>query len=273
MKVIKDKFYFMIDPKTKLDLIDKIHAHLKENYSSEGEHEGEYFAYFENDRIALILSHVDIHVKGYFDYKIEILIRADGYKITKLAEYLFGNKNEGMRQFFHDKYATEILKEKEQYDNLNLYLEECFQCINSKNLIAASMLLRCCVEVFLTIQGATEYNLGAKITSFIKQIDQKQDFELFAKNQKKAELEDFIKTIKGLGDDVVHLNGKNLKDLIEKYDLMQMFKLFCILIENSILKCDIRQKNEDDIAKRVRSINFTVKEKDLDDNDDDPIPF
>jgi hypothetical protein len=86
---------------------------------------------------------------------------------------------------------------------------------------------------------------------------------------------------------VAHLNGKNVKDFIEKYDNKEILKLFCILIEHSILKDDIRKRNEQDVENRVKSIDFAIREKIINKNistdntnnvlssmdDDDDIPF
>lgn len=84
---------------------------------------------------------------------------------------------------------------------------------------------------------------------------------MFSKNNKQDELKMFLEGVKDFGNDAAYLNGKNVKDFIEKYDNKEILKLFCILIEHSILKDDIHKRNEEDVENRVKSIDFTIKEK------------
>lgn len=112
-------------------------------------------------------------------------------------------------------------------------------------------------------------------------MEKDESFEIFNKNNKQSELKELLKGIKDFGDDAAHLNGKSVKDFIEKRDNKELLKLFCILIEHSILKDGIRERNESDKENRVKSIDFSIKEKLTEShimdnselNSDDEIPF
>ena len=45
---------------------------------------------------------------------------------------------------------------------------------------------------------------------------------------------------------------------IEKFENKELLKLFCILIEHSILKDGIRERNESDVENMIKSIDFKV---------------
>jgi hypothetical protein len=116
---------------------------------------------------------------------------------------------------------------------------------------------------------------------FKPSMENNETFIMFSKYKKQNELKQFLEGIKDFGNDAVHLNGKNVKDFIEKYDNKELLKLFCILMEHSILKDDIRKRNERDVENRVKSIDFSMKEKvvkveiesDMCPYTDDEIPF
>ncbi len=138
------------------------------------------------------------------------------------------------------------------------------------------------IEIFIDVGGFKKaYNLGSNIEALIPLMEKDESFEMFNKNNKQSELKQFLKGIKDFGDDAAHLNGKNVKDFIEKFDNKELLKLFCILIEHSILKDGIRERNERDVENRVKSINFSMKEKviklntadDSEISSDDEIPF
>ena len=124
-------------------------------------------------------------------------------------------------------------------------------------------------------------SLAVSIDKFIPSMENNETFIMFSKYKKQNELKQFLEGIKDFGNDAVHLNGKNVKDFIEKYDNKELLKLFCILIEHSILKDDIRKRKERDVETRVKSIDFSMKEKviapnttsDLEASSHEEIPF
>ena len=52
-----------------------------------------------------------------------------------------------------------------------------------------------------------------------------------------------------------------MREFVETNNNEEMFKLFCLLIEKSILKDEINQKAIEEEKKRIQSIDFTKKEK------------
>ncbi|MDX2082842.1 MAG: hypothetical protein SFV53_02505 [Rickettsiales bacterium] len=143
------------------------------------------------------------------------------------------------------------------------------------------MLLRSCVQILVDMCGYKGGSLAASIDKFIPSMENNETFIMFSKYKKQNELKQFLEGIKDFGNDAAHLNGKNIKDFIEKYDNKELLKLFCILIEHSILKDNIRERNERDVETRVKSIDFSMKEKvvapniasDLEISSDEEIPF
>jgi hypothetical protein len=262
-----------IDPQKKFKLIDEIVEYVNSNY---GYNYNGYLKY-DDSRVKIILGRFGIsYSHDYFD--TDDLLKANDKSISELHEYLLNNK--GLGHLFHDKYAIEVLANEEDFFNLNLYLNECFECIKSDRKIATAVLLRCCVEIFLSIFDKTKVPLAKKIEMVFINIKNNKNFEIFIKHDKEEQLKTFLEGIKDVGNDAVHLNGKNPKDFIEKNNNTELLKLFCILIENSILKDSIKKKNEEDVENRVKSIDFTIKEKPLvQDNsnqslsEDDDIPF
>jgi len=236
----------------------------------------EIIKYFESDagycnshsecnknRIGMLFTKFDIKPSSSDDYWQSSILRdaldkSGDTNISDFHKYLFND--EGLSCLFHDKYAIELLANEEKLFNLNLYLNECFECIKADRKIATAILLRSCVEIFLDIMDFKGLTLAANIDKFIAKMNEDQRFAIFSKNNKQNELQQFFQGIKDVGNDAVHLNGKKVTDFIEKYNNKEILNLFCILIEHSILKDDIDKKNEEDKENRVKSIDFTKKE-------------
>ncbi|MBL6665289.1 MAG: DUF4145 domain-containing protein [Rickettsiales bacterium] len=272
-----------LDPKNRFELVKKITKYIDENYTWEDQNG---IPHYEVEQIKILLSNFEIFCpKNYFESRY--LLNAEGKNIIELAEYLL--KEEGLGNLFHDKYAIEILASEEGFSNLNLYLRECFECIKADRKIATAILLRACVEIFIDLGGfnknqkeiSKKLTLGTSINNLIPLMEKDEAFAMFNKNNKQNELKQFLEGIKDFGNDAAHLNGKNAKDFIEKFDNKELLKLFCILIEHSILKDGIRKKNEMDVENMIKSIDFNMKEKailqnttsDSEISSDDEIPF
>ncbi len=272
----------ILDPQKKFQLVDEIMNYLEANFTYE-DYNGDQR--YKEQRVQILLGRFGISYSTKFNSGI--LLSAADSGITELAEYLLNEK--GLSHLFHDKYAIDVLETEEKFSNLNLYLQECFECIKADRKIATAILLRACVEIFIDVGGFNKntkktdqkLSLGTSIRNIIPLMEQVEAFVMFNKNNKQSELKQFLEGIKDFGNDAAHLNGKNAKDFIEKFDNKELLKLFCILIEHSILKDGIRERNERDVENRVKSINFSMKEKviklntadDSEISSDDEIPF
>jgi hypothetical protein len=260
-----------LDPQKKFEIIEKI---LKYFYDKFGEEDFYGKINYDEQRIRIILGKFGISYSGkHFDS--DVLLKTEDKKIYDLSEYLLNDK--GLAHLFHDKYAIEILNSEEKFFNLNLYLNECFECIKSNRKIATAMLLRCCVEILVDMNGIKERTLAGSIDKFAQSMKDNPKFIIFSKYNKENELKKFLEGVKNFGNDAAHLNGQNVKDFIEKYDNKEILKLFCILIENSILREDINNRNEQDIENKIKSIDFAIKEKmkenKIEEEVNDEIPF
>lgn len=272
----------ILDPKTKILLVEEIINYITTNLVY-GDNED--YPQWDEVKIKILLGKFDISYNGNF-YR-DCLFYAEDKNIRELTDYL--RNDEGLSHLFHDKYAIEILATEERFSNLNLYLHECFECIKADRKIATAILLRACVEIFIDVGGFNKnpkktdqkLSLGTSISSLIPLMEKDEAFAMFNKNNKQNELQQFLEGIKDFGNDAAHLNGKNAKDFIEKFDNKELLKLFCILIEHSILKNEIRERNERDVENRVKSIDFSMKEKVISQNtasdselsSDDETPF
>ena len=245
----------ILDPQKKFQLVDEIKKHLETNYMHE-DYNGNL--QYKEERVRILLGRSGIIYTGR-DFDDSYLLNADDKNIAELAEYLLNDK--GLSHLFHDKYAIDVLSTEEKFFNLNLYLQECFECIKTNRRIATAILLRSCVQILVDMCGYKGGSLAVSIDKFIPSMENNETFIMFSNCKKQNELKQFLEGIKDFGNDAVHLNGKNVKDFIEKYDNKELLKLFCILIEHSILKDDIRKRNERDVENRVKSIDFSMKEK------------
>jgi hypothetical protein len=256
--VCKKENYMTLDIRKKFELIDQITDHIEENFVTENQ-------WLDYDRISILLGRFGIKYSNK-GYRAD-LNYADDQNIHELAEYLLNDK--GLSHLFHDKYAIEILATEEKFSNLNLYLNECFECVKADRKIATAILLRACVEIFIDIGGFNKnpnktdqkLSLGTSINNLIPLMEKDEAFAMFNKYNKQNEVQRFLEGIKEFGNDAAHLNGKNAKDFIEKFDNKELLKLFCILIEHSILKDGILRRNERDVENRVESIDLNMKEK------------
>jgi hypothetical protein len=275
----------ILDPQRKFQLVDEIINYLEANFTYE---DCNGYKNYKEQRVQILLGRFGINYpKNYSSFETSYLLSAEDKNISELAEYLLNDK--GLSHLFHDKYAIEILASEERLSNLNLYLQECFECIKADRKIATAILLRACVEIFIDVGGfnknpkeiSKKLTLGTSINNLIPLMEKDEAFAMFNKNNKQNELQQFLEGIKDFGNDAAHLNGKNAKDFIEKFDNKELLKLFCILIEHSILKDGIREKNEMDVENMIKSIDFNMKEKailqnttsDSEISSDDEIPF
>lgn len=201
---------------------------------------------------------------------IETVKLLDEECVTRVYKEIFKNN---LSNFFDAPNAIKVLETEENFSNLNLYLNECLNCINAQNKIAAAILLRSCVEIFINIFDNTSNPLAKKIDNFFKNIDSHKDLKAFCEHGKKDELKEFFEGVKDFGNDAAHLNGKKVDDFIEKYDNKAFLVLLCILIEHSILKDSIEKMNQEDTINRLKSADFRPKEESKKCDIDDEIPF
>jgi len=233
-----------------------------------------------NDALVSHLLKVFLFTKNRSYYTEDDIANATPQQINNLANYIrnyTGNKV-GLQEFFHSPHAVKILENNTQYGNLNVYLTECLACISGGNKIASIILMRCCVEELMAMQGCEKYNLGNKITEFINGIERNKDFAIFTQCNKQEEVKILLDVVKDLGNDAVHTNGKSLQEIASKYEARALLKLFCILIEHSTMKEEIQSENNKHIRLMVESINFQPKEVPLEVENrnmitEDDIPF
>jgi hypothetical protein len=250
---------------TKLQKAAKIAEYIKKECIDRDNWGNEYLSI---DSIKTLFAHVDIGYHGDFGFdKIANLDEAD---INNLYGHIFRQR---LNNFFDAPNAIKVLETEENFSNLNLYLNECLNCINAQNKIAAAILLRSCVEIFINIFEKTKSNLKEKIDNFFKNIDNHKDLKAFCEHGKKDELKEFLESVKNFGNDAAHVNGKQVDDVIEKYDSKNLLVLLCVLIEHSILKDSIQRMSQEDAINRLKSANFRPKEESKKCDIDDEIPF
>ena len=250
----------------KYKLIDKIHKYIESNLIYIDSWEVEHL---DHDKIEILLGRFGIE---YVNRNLLTSLKnSDDNQILELYKNISNNND--LVGLFNDKYAIEILNEEKTFFNLNLYLKECFECSKEDKKIATAILLRSCVEIFISIWDNTRNPLDKKIDNFFVNIQDNKEFKIFIEYNKQNQLKQFLKDIKDFGNDAVHLNGKNIEDVINKYDNKEILKLFCILMEHSILKDGIKKKNEEEATNEIKSINFTVNDKNSAQFYEEEIPF
>lgn len=201
---------------------------------------------FSNQILILIFlyaSHLNLNLN-------QTLYESDEFKIQNLYDYIFEESN--LNNLFTDIYSAEILRNDGKYENLNLYLTECYKCIKSSHLIAAAILIRGCLEIFLGMYSR-EYHLKSKIEDVSKNFSKIDDFKVFDEIGKTSEITNFLFEIKNLGNDVAHVNGKKINEFIREKNLEESLKILCNIIEHSILNEEIRKKLENDRKQNLAS--------------------
>ena len=193
------------------------------------------------------------------------LYESDEFKIQNLYDYIFEENNfeeSNLNNLFTNIYSAEILKNDEKYENLNLYLNECYKCIKSSNLIAAAILTRGCLEIFLGMYSS-KLHLESKIEDVSKNFSNIDDFKVFDEIRKTSEITNFLFEIKNLGNDVAHVNGKKINEFIREKNLEESLKILCNIIEHSILNEEISKKLENDRKQNLASSlsNLSTKNK------------
>ena len=207
---------------------------------------GSQFSYYRFSNQMLILIFVN-------DYDINLnqtLYESDEFKIQNLYDYIFEECN--LKNLFTNIYSAEILKNDEKYENLNLYLNECYKCMKSSNLIAAAILIRGCLEIFLGMYSS-KFRLESKIEDVSKNFSNIGDLKVFDEIDKTSEITNFLFEIKNLGNDVAHVNGKKINEFIREKNLEESLKILCNIIEHSILDEEISKKLENDRKQKLAS--------------------
>jgi len=179
----------ILDAKNKIEIVTKLIEHFNSNLETERWNfydlksildkfeiitidNGSQFSYYRFSNQMLILIFVNDH-----DINLnETLYESDEFKIQNLYDYIFEEKN--LKNLFTNIYSEEILRNDEKYENLNLYLTECYKCIKSSNLIPAAILIRGCLEIFLGMYS-TKFHLKSKIEDVSKSFSNIDDFKVF----------------------------------------------------------------------------------------------
>lgn len=263
----------ILDAKNKIKIVTKLIEHFHSNLETERWNfydlksildkfeiitidNGSQFSYyrFSNQMLILIFDNDhDINLN-------QTLYESDEFKIQNLYDYIFEESN--LNNLFTDIYSAEILRNDGKYENLNLYLTECYKCIKSSHLIAAAILIRGCLEIFLGMYSR-EYHLKSKIEDVSKNFSKIDDFKVFDEIRKTSEITNFLFEIKNLGNDVAHVNGKKINEFIREKNLEESLKILCNIIEHSILNEEIRKKLENDRKQNLASSlsNLSTKNK------------
>ena len=150
-----------LDAKYKFQLVDNIVKYIDENFTRDKG--GEYETYDEY-RIQVLLGKFGIIYNH--SYCMDIYLTQGDGKIVGLAEYLLNDQ--GISRLFYDKYAVEVLQGDDKFFNLNLYINECFECIKMGRKIATALLLRSCAETSFIYMDSLKGALRAQLRVLFK---------------------------------------------------------------------------------------------------------
>jgi hypothetical protein len=227
----------------------------------------EIAAFFTNARyqvgeIKSIIQSFDIghlshrEVEGLYNH-LNILSSFNDSTVERLHKYLAPHM---MNYFFYNKLALEVLED-DKYKDLKLYLKECHKCASGELKLAFAILMRSLIEIALDLYNI-KGTLEKKIDSFINGIDDNPDFEIFKKYNKAEELKEFLTKVRKGGNSVAHVN-KDFINYINNHDSTTTFKLFCLFVEYSVLKDDIKKLQDEKASESFASINFGITNNDV----------
>ncbi len=227
-----------------------------------------------NDAV-IYLKEFDIPVH-YDGINTSIYLASDD-SIKDLYNYIFYQKN--IIDFFEDKDECLEVFNKENFFDLKILLDECFNCIQSGNNIATVIMIRSCIEKWLTDMEITEKNNEKKIKYFIDQIETDSKYNIL--QSQSSNIAKILHLYRENGNHVAHSRIKEAQEYIKNYCLETSLNLLCKLIEITILKKDIMAIKNKNQAEKIKNMQFSNKKqsteqnnnKNFVDNADDEIPF
>ena len=240
----------------------------------------EYLQKQESSKQCLFLQDYKINFSVWNGNYDEIDIKDSIYKasddsIENLYNYIFCQKN--ITDFFEDKDECLEVFNEENFFDLKILLDECFNCIQSGNKLATVIMIRSVVEMWLTNMKITEKNNEQKINDFIGQIPEK--YKIL--ESKSSNIKKILHLFRENGNHVAHNRIKEAQEYIENCCLETSLNLLCTLIEITILKDDIMKIKNKNQEEKIKNMQFDIKKlgteqnnnKNFVDNADDEIPF
>jgi|GEM_PF-3548811 len=228
------------------------------------------------------------------------IYEASNDSIENLYNYIFPQKS--IFDFFEDKDECLEVFNKENFSDLKIVLDECFNCIQAGNNFATVIMIRSCVEIWLKemkITGKQDEIIKDRVEDFIKKIETKalntkEILLLWSKEMKitgkqNERIEDFIKKIETdsqyevlrskasnikeilflyieNGNNVAHTRIKQAQEYIENHCLEASLNLLCKLIEITILKDDIIKIKNKNQEEKIKNIDFNTKKISIEQN-------
>jgi len=195
--------------------------------------------------------------------------------IENLYNDIFLQKS--MFDFFEDKDECLEVFNKENFSDLKIVLDECFNCIQAGNNFATVIMIRSCVEIWLKEMKITGKQ-NERIEDFIKKIETDSQYEVL--RSKASNIKEILFLYIENGNNVAHTRIKQAQEYIENHCLEASLNLLCKLIEITILKDDIIKIKNKNQEEKIKNIDFNTKKisieqnnKNFVDNSDDEIPF
>ncbi len=218
----------------------------------------------------------DMSEKNADYYHIEkSLYEASEYSIDNLYDYIFPQKS--IFDFFEDKDECLEVFNKENFSDLKILLDECFNCIQAGNNFATVIMIRSCVEIWLKEMKITGKQ-NERIDDFIKKIETDSQYEVL--RPKASNIKEILLLYIDNGNHVAHTRIKQAQEYIENHCLEASLNLLCKFIEITILKEDIIKIKNKNQEEKIKNIDFNTKKisieqnnKNFVDNADDEIPF
>ena len=261
----------ILDAKNKIKIVTKLIEHFHSNLENQSWNFYDLKSILDKFEIIKIDNEVKFDAYYFFNQMLmlrcflknnytsinlnQTLHESDEFKIQNLYDYIFEENNfeeSNLNNLFTNIYSAEILRNDEKYENLNLYLTECYKCIKSSHLIAAAILIRGCLEIFLGMYSSM-FRLESKIKDLSKRFNNIDDFKVFDEIGITNEITNLFFEIKNLGNDVAHVNGKKINEFIREKNLEESLKILCNIIEHSILNEEISKKLENDRKQKLAS--------------------
>ena len=244
---------FRLDPQTKIGIIKYIEKFLQ--------NKGEY-------EIKTYFNSYNLKCYGHDGQELslkESLYESSDNALVGLYNNISSQQNIG--DFFWDKNECLEVFKKEEFADLKVLLEECFNCIQSGNNIATVVIIRACLEMWLNKLEITEGNNQKKIDAFIIKIATDRQYKAL-KSQKSA-INHLLHLYRENGNHAIHGRVKEAQEYIQNYCLEASLNLLCKLIENTILKDEIIEIKNKNREEDVKNINFDNKKQNIEQNNND----